>query len=202
MACYKVDSILHIKIDLFIDVEPYNPERLRVRKIQFSSLTMNQGTWNKTSISWKPWTCNGHVIRSCNHRVLISMVCVWSRLSLQQMGGMEAVITGLTDDFKILKRNRKLFTFATAFLTFLFALLCVTNVSKRNIRASYLTYKHTQHWFTHAHIFFFRTRTEDKCLFWEEKYVIETLLTLSNQISCAVISKKEKSLLLEDLWIK
>lgn len=45
------------------------------------------------------------------------------------MGGMEAVITGLTDDFKILKRNRKLFTFATAFGTFLFALLCVTNVS-------------------------------------------------------------------------
>lgn len=45
------------------------------------------------------------------------------------MGGMEAVITGLTDDFKILKRNRKLFTFATAILTFLFALLCITNVS-------------------------------------------------------------------------
>ncbi|TWW67453.1 Sodium-dependent noradrenaline transporter [Takifugu flavidus] len=43
------------------------------------------------------------------------------------MGGMEAVITGLSDEFKILKRHRKLFTFATAFLTFLFALLCVTN---------------------------------------------------------------------------
>ncbi|KAG9341966.1 hypothetical protein JZ751_018283, partial [Albula glossodonta] len=43
------------------------------------------------------------------------------------MGGMEAVITGLTDDFKILKRNRKLFTFATAFGTFLVALLCITN---------------------------------------------------------------------------
>uniref|UniRef100_A0A665X7W4 Transporter n=1 Tax=Echeneis naucrates TaxID=173247 RepID=A0A665X7W4_ECHNA len=43
------------------------------------------------------------------------------------MGGMEAVLTGLTDDFKILKRNRKLFTFATAFGTFLFALLCTTN---------------------------------------------------------------------------
>uniref|UniRef100_A0A8C4DJS0 Transporter n=1 Tax=Dicentrarchus labrax TaxID=13489 RepID=A0A8C4DJS0_DICLA len=43
------------------------------------------------------------------------------------MGGMEAVITGLTDDFKILKRNRKLFTFATAFGTFLIALLCITN---------------------------------------------------------------------------
>ncbi|KAJ8252539.1 hypothetical protein COCON_G00218510 [Conger conger] len=43
------------------------------------------------------------------------------------MGGMEAVITGLTDDFKILKRNRKLFTFATAFGTFLMALFCITN---------------------------------------------------------------------------
>uniref|UniRef100_A0A8B9K0H7 Transporter n=1 Tax=Astyanax mexicanus TaxID=7994 RepID=A0A8B9K0H7_ASTMX len=42
------------------------------------------------------------------------------------MGGMEAVITGLTDDFKILKRHRKLFTFITAFGTFLVALLCVT----------------------------------------------------------------------------
>uniref|UniRef100_H2MER4 Transporter n=1 Tax=Oryzias latipes TaxID=8090 RepID=H2MER4_ORYLA len=43
------------------------------------------------------------------------------------MGGMEAVITGLSDDFKFLKRNRKLFTFATAFGTFLMALICVTN---------------------------------------------------------------------------
>uniref|UniRef100_A0A668AGG5 Transporter n=1 Tax=Myripristis murdjan TaxID=586833 RepID=A0A668AGG5_9TELE len=43
------------------------------------------------------------------------------------MGGMEAVITGLTDDFKILKRNRKIFTFITAFGTFLVALLCITN---------------------------------------------------------------------------
>ncbi|XP_077084964.1 sodium-dependent noradrenaline transporter [Siphateles boraxobius] len=43
------------------------------------------------------------------------------------MGGMEAVITGLSDDFKILKRNRKIFTFATVFGTFLVALLCVTN---------------------------------------------------------------------------
>ncbi|XP_073715135.1 sodium-dependent noradrenaline transporter [Misgurnus anguillicaudatus] len=43
------------------------------------------------------------------------------------MGGMEAVITGLSDDFKILKRNRKFFTFATAFGTFLVALFCVTN---------------------------------------------------------------------------
>lgn len=48
---------------------------------------------------------------------------------VHQMGGMEAVITGLSDDFKILKRNRKLFTFATAIFTFLFAMLCVTNVS-------------------------------------------------------------------------
>ncbi|XP_041078417.1 sodium-dependent noradrenaline transporter [Polyodon spathula] len=43
------------------------------------------------------------------------------------MGGMEAIITGLADDFKILKRNRKLFTFVTAFGTFLVALSCVTN---------------------------------------------------------------------------
>uniref|UniRef100_A0A8C1E0S5 Transporter n=1 Tax=Cyprinus carpio carpio TaxID=630221 RepID=A0A8C1E0S5_CYPCA len=43
------------------------------------------------------------------------------------MGGMEAVITGLSDDFKILKRNRKLFTFIVAFGTFLMALLCITN---------------------------------------------------------------------------
>ncbi|KAG7250375.1 hypothetical protein CRUP_004438, partial [Coryphaenoides rupestris] len=43
------------------------------------------------------------------------------------MGGMEAVITGLADDFKILKKHRKIFTFATAFGTFLFALLCITN---------------------------------------------------------------------------
>ncbi|KAG7468321.1 hypothetical protein MATL_G00141710 [Megalops atlanticus] len=43
------------------------------------------------------------------------------------MGGMEAVITGLTDDFQILKRNRKIFTFVTAFGTFLIALFCITN---------------------------------------------------------------------------
>uniref|UniRef100_A0A671R244 Transporter n=1 Tax=Sinocyclocheilus anshuiensis TaxID=1608454 RepID=A0A671R244_9TELE len=43
------------------------------------------------------------------------------------MGGMEAVITGLSDDFKILKRNRKLFTFIVTFGTFLIALLCITN---------------------------------------------------------------------------
>uniref|UniRef100_A0AAR2K1G4 Transporter n=1 Tax=Pygocentrus nattereri TaxID=42514 RepID=A0AAR2K1G4_PYGNA len=36
------------------------------------------------------------------------------------MGGMEAVITGLTDDFKILRRNRKLFTFVTFHLILLF----------------------------------------------------------------------------------
>ncbi|XP_039618861.1 sodium-dependent noradrenaline transporter [Polypterus senegalus] len=43
------------------------------------------------------------------------------------MGGMEAVITGLSDDFQILKRNRKLFTFATTLLTFLVAMLCITS---------------------------------------------------------------------------
>uniref|UniRef100_A0A673N3S9 Transporter n=1 Tax=Sinocyclocheilus rhinocerous TaxID=307959 RepID=A0A673N3S9_9TELE len=43
------------------------------------------------------------------------------------MGGMEAVITGLSDDFKFLKRHRKLFTFSVVFGTFLIALLCITN---------------------------------------------------------------------------
>nr|XP_020840858.1 sodium-dependent noradrenaline transporter isoform X2 [Phascolarctos cinereus] len=42
------------------------------------------------------------------------------------MGGMEAVITGLADDFQILKRHRKLFTFAVTFGTFLLALFCIT----------------------------------------------------------------------------
>ncbi|XP_038662673.1 sodium-dependent noradrenaline transporter [Scyliorhinus canicula] len=43
------------------------------------------------------------------------------------MGGMEAVVTGITDDFKILKKHRKLFTFVTAGGTFLVALFCITN---------------------------------------------------------------------------
>ncbi|XP_078400368.1 sodium-dependent noradrenaline transporter isoform X1 [Cetorhinus maximus] len=43
------------------------------------------------------------------------------------MGGMEAVVTGITDDFKFLKKHRKLFTFATAGGTFLVALFCITN---------------------------------------------------------------------------
>uniref|UniRef100_A0A8D0GBE5 Transporter n=1 Tax=Sphenodon punctatus TaxID=8508 RepID=A0A8D0GBE5_SPHPU len=43
------------------------------------------------------------------------------------MGGMEAVITGLADDFQILKRHRKLFTFGVSFGTFLLALFCITN---------------------------------------------------------------------------
>ncbi|XP_038610042.1 sodium-dependent noradrenaline transporter [Tachyglossus aculeatus] len=42
------------------------------------------------------------------------------------MGGMEAVITGLADDFQILKRHRKLFTFAICGGTFLLALFCIT----------------------------------------------------------------------------
>ncbi|XP_012518126.1 PREDICTED: sodium-dependent noradrenaline transporter [Propithecus coquereli] len=42
------------------------------------------------------------------------------------MGGMEAVITGLADDFQILKRHRKLFTFGVTFGTFLLALFCIT----------------------------------------------------------------------------
>ncbi|VFV24189.1 sodium-dependent noradrenaline transporter [Lynx pardinus] len=43
-----------------------------------------------------------------------------------QMGGMEAVITGLADDFQVLKRHRKLFTFGVTFGTFLLALFCIT----------------------------------------------------------------------------
>ncbi|XP_078067035.1 sodium-dependent noradrenaline transporter [Mustelus asterias] len=43
------------------------------------------------------------------------------------MGGMEAVVTGITDDFKFLKKHRKLFTFVTAGGTFLVALFCITN---------------------------------------------------------------------------
>jgi hypothetical protein len=45
------------------------------------------------------------------------------------MGGMEAVITGLADDFQILKRHRKLFTFGVTIGTFLLALFCITKVS-------------------------------------------------------------------------
>ncbi|XP_053555541.1 sodium-dependent noradrenaline transporter [Bombina bombina] len=43
------------------------------------------------------------------------------------MGGMEAVITGLADDFIIIKKHRKFFTFVVALITFLLALLCITN---------------------------------------------------------------------------
>ncbi|XP_063169180.1 sodium-dependent noradrenaline transporter [Candoia aspera] len=43
------------------------------------------------------------------------------------MGGMEAVITGLADDFQILKRNRKMFTLFVCIGTFLLALFCITN---------------------------------------------------------------------------
>lgn len=46
-----------------------------------------------------------------------------------QMGGMEAIITGLADDFQVLKRHRKLFTFGVTFGTFLLALFCITKVS-------------------------------------------------------------------------
>uniref|UniRef100_A0A2K6TAJ0 Transporter n=1 Tax=Saimiri boliviensis boliviensis TaxID=39432 RepID=A0A2K6TAJ0_SAIBB len=42
------------------------------------------------------------------------------------MGGMEAIITGLADDFQVLKRHRKLFTFGVTFSTFLLALFCIT----------------------------------------------------------------------------
>lgn len=47
-----------------------------------------------------------------------------------QMGGMEAVITGLADDFQVLKRHRKLFTLGVTLGTFLLALFCITKVRK------------------------------------------------------------------------
>lgn len=46
------------------------------------------------------------------------------------MGGMEAVITGLADDFQILKRHRKLFTLGVTLSTFLLALFCITKVRR------------------------------------------------------------------------
>uniref|UniRef100_A0A2K6FBM8 Solute carrier family 6 member 2 n=1 Tax=Propithecus coquereli TaxID=379532 RepID=A0A2K6FBM8_PROCO len=52
--------------------------------------------------------------------------CTPPHLVPLQMGGMEAVITGLADDFQILKRHRKLFTFGVTFGTFLLALFCIT----------------------------------------------------------------------------
>lgn len=41
---------------------------------------------------------------------------------------MEAVITGLADDFQVLKRHRKLFTCVVTISTFLLALFCITKV--------------------------------------------------------------------------
>lgn len=43
------------------------------------------------------------------------------------MGGMESVITGLVDEFQLLRRHRELFTLAVVLATFLLSLLCVTN---------------------------------------------------------------------------
>lgn len=45
-----------------------------------------------------------------------------------QMGGMESVITGLVDEFRLLHRHRKLFTLFIVLATFLLSLFCVTNV--------------------------------------------------------------------------
>ncbi|XP_025776374.1 sodium-dependent noradrenaline transporter [Puma concolor] len=52
--------------------------------------------------------------------------CYRKPSAYMQMGGMEAVITGLADDFQVLKRHRKLFTFGVTFGTFLLALFCIT----------------------------------------------------------------------------
>ncbi|KAJ3597854.1 hypothetical protein NHX12_001370 [Muraenolepis orangiensis] len=43
------------------------------------------------------------------------------------MGGMESVITGLTDEFKCLRKHRELFTLFIVVSTFLISLFCVTN---------------------------------------------------------------------------
>lgn len=53
------------------------------------------------------------------------------------MGGMEAVITGLADDFQVLKRHRKLFTFGVSFGTFLLALFCITKVRRSGLRVTW-----------------------------------------------------------------
>lgn len=50
-------------------------------------------------------------------------------LLLLQMGGMESVITGLTDEFQLLHRHRELFTLSIVLATFFLSLFCVTNVS-------------------------------------------------------------------------
>lgn len=44
------------------------------------------------------------------------------------MGGMESVITGLSDEFQLLHKHRELFTLSIVLLTFLLSLFCVTNV--------------------------------------------------------------------------
>ncbi|XP_007520620.1 sodium-dependent dopamine transporter [Erinaceus europaeus] len=43
------------------------------------------------------------------------------------MGGMESVVTGLVDEFRLLRRHRELFTLLVVGATFLLSLLCVTN---------------------------------------------------------------------------
>lgn len=52
-----------------------------------------------------------------------------SSVFLLQMGGMESVITGLIDEFKVLHKHRELFTLFIVVGTFLMSLFCVTNVS-------------------------------------------------------------------------
>lgn len=69
--------------------------------------------------AWGLRLCVGPALLSAPHSA-------WS----VQMGGMEAVITGLADDFQVLKRHRKLFTFAVTFGTFLLALFCITKVRR------------------------------------------------------------------------
>lgn len=56
------------------------------------------------------------------------------RSVLLQMGGMESVVTGLTDEFQLLHRHRELFTLFIVLVTFLLSLFCVTNVRTARLR--------------------------------------------------------------------
>lgn len=56
------------------------------------------------------------------------------RSVLLQMGGMESVVTGLTDEFQLLHRHRELFTLFIVLVTFLLSLFCVTNVRTTRLR--------------------------------------------------------------------
>lgn len=66
------------------------------------------------------------VLGKCSLHVHVVPNSLWFCL---QMGGMESVITGLIDEFKVLHKHRELFTLFIVVGTFLMSLFCVTNVS-------------------------------------------------------------------------